>query len=59
MKKYKIIIKIFLILTLLFIMISCSENKLYTTKTTIIDSTLIDTPVSDYEARDYLKDTIK
>lgn len=40
-------------------MLSCGKNMSYDNEITIIDSSLIDTPVSDYEARDYLNDTIK
>lgn len=51
--------KILFILILSVIMLSCGNNKFHITKSTIIDSSLIDTPVNDYEARDYLNDTIK
>jgi hypothetical protein len=51
--------KVFLILLLSFILLSCGDNKHYINKNKNVDSLLIDTPVSDDEARDYLNDTIK
>jgi hypothetical protein len=51
--------KVFLISLLSFILLSCGDNKHHINETKIVDSLLIDTPVSDDEARDYLNDTIK
>jgi len=51
--------KILIILSLSFMVLSCGNHKFHVNKSTIIDSSLIDTPVNDNEARDYLNDTIK
>jgi hypothetical protein len=47
------------------ILVSCkkidtnSKTEIVDSTAVAVDSTLIDTPVSDDEARDYLKDTVK